>query len=325
MLNVPNKTKTLPGNSLPPKQEQPMRRVKPKGLLEKETALEALKQAFTMLRPDIQWKNPVMFVVEVGAILTLLLIVEAALGGAETQVSIGYFIALDVCLFLTVLFANFATALAEAWGRAQAESLRSARRETVAFRFNAAGAIEQVSSGNLKPGDQVVVEAGQVVPGDGEIIEGIASIDESAITGESAPVIREAGGDRSGVTGGTLEISDRIVVHITSGAGESFLDRMIVLVEGAIRQRSPNELAVTLPLSALTLAFLIVVIPLWPMAWNAEQYITGYLGLAQPVKSLGRGCWSGTTSRRTKRATISRSRCMSLLRKRKRGMKVRTL
>ena len=126
-----------------------------------------------------------------------------------------------------------------------------------------------------------------MVPGDGEIIEGIASIDESAITGESAPVIREAGGDRSGVTGGTKVISDRIVVRITSGAGESFLDRMIALVEGAIRQRSPNEIALTLALSALTLIFLIVVIPLWPMAWQAEQYMMGYLGLTEPLKSLG--------------------------------------
>ncbi len=147
--------------------------------------------------------------------------------------------------------------------------------------------IEEVSSTELKAGDKVVVEAGQVIPGDGEIIDGIASIDESAITGESAPVIREMGGDRSGVTGGTTVISDRIVVQITSQAGESFLDRMIGLVEGAIRQRSPNEIALTLALSALTLIFLIVVIPLWPMAYQAEQYMMGYRGLTEPVKSLG--------------------------------------
>ena len=139
----------------------------------------------------------------------------------------------------------------------------------------------------MQPGDRVVIEAGQVIPGDGEIIEGIASIDESAITGESAPVIREAGGDRSGVTGGTTVISDRIIVRITSGAGESFLDRMIALVEGAIRQRSPNEIALTLALSALTLIFLIVVVPLWPMAYQAEQYMMSYLGLSEPLKSLG--------------------------------------
>jgi K+-transporting ATPase ATPase B chain len=263
------------------------RRKKPKGLLEKETTMQALKQAFVMLRPDIQWKNPVMFVVEVGAILTLLFILEAAFGKAASLVPISYFIGLDVWLFLTVLFANFATALAEARGKAQAQSLKKARHETTAFRLNATGTLEEISSADLKPGDRVVVEAGQVIPGDGEIIKGIASVDESAITGESAPVIREAGGDRSGVTGGTAVLSDRIVVQITSGSGESFLDRMIALVEGAIRQRSPNEIALTLLLSAFTLAFVIVVIPLWPMAWNAEQYMMGYLGIQEPLRSLG--------------------------------------
>ncbi len=240
--------------------EQPLstRRVKARTLLEKETAKAAVKQAFVMLRPDLQWNNPVMFVVLVGAVLTLLYIVEAAFGGATSQVSISYFIALDVWLFLTVLFANFATALAEARGKAQAESLKKARHDTVAYRLNAKGGIEEVSSANLKQGDRVVVKAGQAIPGDGEIIEGIASVDESAITGESAPVIREAGGDRSGVTGGTVVLSDRIVVEITSSSGESFLDRMIALVEGAIRQRSPNEIALTLVLSAFTLVFLIV-------------------------------------------------------------------
>jgi K+-transporting ATPase ATPase B chain len=269
--------------------EQPrsLRRVKPRGLIEKETGMAALKQAFVMLRPDIQWKNPVMFVVEVGAFLTLLFIVQAAWGRQASQVPIAYFIALDAWLFLTVLFANFATALAEARGKAQADSLRRARHDTVAYRLNAAGTIEEVSSTVLKPGDQVVVQAGQTIPGDGEIIEGIASVDESAITGESAPVIRAAGGDRSGVTGGTVVLSDRIVVRITSGAGDSFLDRMIALVEGAIRQRSPNEIALTLLLSAFTLVFLIVIIPLWPMAWNAEQYMTTYLGIQEPLKSLG--------------------------------------
>jgi potassium-transporting ATPase ATP-binding subunit len=273
--------------SAPPPLQRPLRRIKPRGLLEKETAKAALKQSFVMLRPDIQWTNPVMFVVEVGAFLTLLYIVQAAWGGTASQVPLTYFIALDAWLFLTVLFANFATALAEARGKAQADSLRKARHDTITYRLNAAGAIEEVSSAVLKSGDRVVVKAGQTIPGDGEIIEGIASVDESAITGESAPVIRAAGGDRSGVTGGTVVLSDRIVVLITSGAGDSFLDRMIALVEGAIRQRSPNEIALTLLLSAFTLVFLIVVIPLWPMAWNAEQYMMGYLGIQQPLKSLG--------------------------------------
>jgi K+-transporting ATPase ATPase B chain len=256
-------------------------------LLTPGTVGPALKQAFVMLRPDIQWKNPVMFVVEVGAFLTLAYLIQALLGKSESQVSTGYFVALDVWLFLTVLFANFATALAEARGRAQADSLRKTRRDTIAYRLTSGDKIEEVASTVLIVGDRVVIETGQIVPGDGEIIEGIASIDESAITGESAPVIREAGGDRSGVTGGTLVVSDRIIVRITSGAGESFLDRMIGLVEGAIRQRTPNEIALTLVLSAFTLIFLIVVVPLWAMALNAEQYMVGYLGLQEPLHSLG--------------------------------------
>ncbi len=268
-------------------QQRPGRRVKARGLLEKETALAALKQSFLMLRPDIQWKNPVMFTVEVGAFLTLLYIIEAVIGKGASQSSLSYFLWVDAWLFITVIFANFATALAEARGKAQADSLRRARFDTIAYRLNSAGATEQVSSTDLKPGDMVVVQAGQMVPNDGEITEGIASIDESAITGESAPVIREAGGDRSGVTGGTLVLSDRIVVRITSGTGDSFLDRMIALVEGAIRQRTPNEIALTLVLSAFTLIFLIVVYPLWPMSWNAEQYMMGYLGIQEPLKSLG--------------------------------------
>jgi K+-transporting ATPase ATPase B chain len=268
-------------------QQQPVRRVKARSLFEKETAKVALKQAFVMLRPDLQWNNPVMFTVLVGAVLTLLYIFEALWKGAESQVPVTYFIALDIWLFLTVLFANFATALAEARGKAQAESLKKARYDTIAYRIFSQGRIEEVSSTVLKPGDRVVVQAGQTIPGDGEIIEGIASVDESAITGESAPVIREAGGDRSGVTGGTVVLSDRIVVEITSGAGESFLDRMIALVEGAIRQRTPNEIALTLVLSAFTLIFLIVVIPLLSQARNAEIYMQSYLGIQEPLKSLG--------------------------------------
>src|SRR5208283_4808458 len=267
--------------------QRPQRRKKPLRLLEKKTALAALKQAFLMLRPDRQWNNPVMFVVEVGAFLTLLYILEAVMGKGSSQSPLSYFIWLDAWLFLTVLFANFATALAEARGKAQADSLRRARFDTIAYRFNAVGNTEQVPSTDLKPGDLVLVDAGKMIPNDGEIIEGIASIDESAITGESAPVIREAGGDRSGVTGGTFVLSDRIIVRITSGTGDSFLDRMIALVEGAIRQRTPNEIALTLVLSAFTLVFLIVVIPLWPMSWNAEQYMMGYLGIQTPLKSLG--------------------------------------
>ncbi len=256
------------------------------GLFDPTLLRAALVQAFVMLRPDIQWKNPVMFVVEVGTVLTTIFTV-AVLFGYQTQASLGYLIALDVWLFLTVLFANFATALAEARGKAQADSLRKTRQETPAYRLIDNGQTEEVASTALKAGDRVVVVAGQVVPGDGEIVEGVASVDESAITGESAPVVREAGGDRSGVTGGTRVLSDRIVVKITASAGTSFLDRMIALVEGASRQRTPNEIALSLVLSAFTLIFLIVVAALWPMALNAELYMKAYLGTADPVKSLG--------------------------------------
>ncbi|MGD0076672.1 MAG: potassium-transporting ATPase subunit B, partial [Candidatus Binataceae bacterium] len=225
----------------------PPRRARRVALFAPELVRIALKQAFVMLRPDIQWTNPVMFVVEVGAVLTLLFVVQSAMGYSSSQVPTTYFIALDVWLFLTVLFANFATALAEARGKAQAESLRKTRQDTPARRISGAQ-IEEIYSSDLKPGDRVIVEAGKTIPSDGEIIEGIASVDESAITGESAPVIREAGGDRSGVTGGTRVLSDRIVVEITAAPGKSFLDRMIALVEGAVRQRTPNEIALTLVL-----------------------------------------------------------------------------
>jgi len=270
-----------------PEHPRAPRRVRSRKLFEPELVREALKQSIVMLRPDIQWSNPVMFVVEIGAVLTLLFIVQALVSTSASQVPITYFIALDFWLWLTVLFANFATGLAEARGKAQAESLRRARSDTPAFRLRGKDIVEEVPSSALKPDDRVVVEAGQMIPGDGEIIEGIASVDEAAITGESAPVIREAGGDRSGVTGGTRVLSDRIVVRITAAAGQSFLDRMIALVEGAVRQKTPNEIALTLALSALTLAFVIVVIPLWPMAWNAEQYMAAYVGITGPMKSLG--------------------------------------
>lgn len=274
-------------NPVPPMQPYTTRRLKRRAIFERETALPALKEAFVMLRPDIQWKNPVMFVVEIGALLILCYILQMIWGEKTTEVPMSYFIALDVWLFLTVLFANFATALAEARGKAQANSLRQTRAETTAFRLKSNHEVEEISSNQLQRGDVVVVSAGQTIPGDGEVLEGVAYIDESAVTGESAPVIREGGGDRSGVTGGTRVLSDQITVRITGSKGDSFLDRMIALVEGAIRQRSPNEIALSLVLSAFTLIFLIVVVPLWPISYNVEQYITTYLGLASPLKSLG--------------------------------------
>lgn len=257
-----------------------------------------------MLRPDRMWKNPVMFVVEIGTALSIVYTVYKVIDPSSTMASIGYLIALDVWLVLTVLFANFAEALAEARGKAQADSLRKTRQETPAQRLKIAdtsniptgflqaclkqprSGIESVASTALKAGDLVIVEAGQFIPNDGEIIDGVASVDESAITGESAPVVREAGGDRSGVTGGTRVLSDAILIRVTSAAGKSFLDRMIALVEGASRQRTPNEIALSLVLSAFTLIFLIVVAALWPMAANAESYMSDFLG-AKDLKSLG--------------------------------------
>ena len=188
--------------------------VRRRDLFSSDIVFNALKQSVVMLRPDVQWKNPVMFVVEIGAVLTLLYVIEMALGLASSAASLSYFIALDAWLWLTVLFANFTTAVAEERGRAQAETLRRTRVETPAFRLRADGSTETVSSIALRPGDKVVVRAEQIIPGDGDVIEGGALVNEAAITGESAPVIREAGGDRSGVTGGTTVLSDRIVVRL---------------------------------------------------------------------------------------------------------------
>jgi potassium-transporting ATPase ATP-binding subunit len=256
------------------------------GLFQRELMGAALHRAFVMLRPDIQWRNPVMFVVEVGTVVSVLYTIAKAISPGSYQASLYYLIALDVWLFLTVMFANFAEALAEARGKAQADALRKTRRATPAFLL-VDGCITETVSTELKAGDKVVVEAGHVIPSDGEIVEGVASIDESAITGESAPVIREAGGDRSGVTGGTRVLSDRIVVRITAGAGNTFLDRMIALVEGAIRQRTPNEIALSLVLAAFTLIFLLVTVALWPMAAHAEAYMTEFMGGNRPIRSLG--------------------------------------
>ena len=256
------------------------------GLFEPELLKAAFWQSLVMLRPDIQWKNPVMFVVEVGTVMTIIYTI-AKFMGYQTAAGIGYLLALDFWLLATLLFANFASAIAEARGKAQAEALRKTRRTTPARLIRSDGTTEQTNSTVLRAGDTVEVVAGEVVPSDGEIIEGVASIDESAITGESAPVIREAGGDRSGVTGGTRVLSDRIVVQITANPGSSFLDRMISLVEGAIRQRTPNEIALSIVLAAFTLIFLIVTATLWPIAYNVELYMKDYLGLSERPVSLG--------------------------------------
>lgn len=275
------------------------------GLFAPDLLKAAGKRAVVMLRPDLMWKNPVMFVVEVGTALSILYTVYKVVDPQSTQASLGYLIALDCWLALTVLFANFAEALAEARGKAQADALRKTRQATPANRARAGSqhgraaatpnlaqlladphALESISSTELREGDVVVVTVGELIPADGEIVEGVASVDESAITGESAPVIREAGGDRSGVTGGTRVLSDQILVRVTVRQGESFLDKMIRLVEGAARQRTPNEIALSIVLSAFTLIFLIVTATLWPLALHAERYMAEYRGV-ETLTSLG--------------------------------------
>jgi K+-transporting ATPase ATPase B chain len=208
-------------------------------------------------------KNPVMFVVEVGSAITSVLLISDLM---HHRGAFGFNLQITLWLWFTVLFANFAEAMAEGRGKAQADSLRKARAETIAKLIRPNGTVEEVASSKLRSGDMVNVAAGEFVPGDGEIVEGIASVDESAITGESAPVIREAGGDRSAVTGGTRVLSDWLKIRITSNPGETFLDRMIALVEGAERQKTPNEIALNILLSGLTIIFLLAVVTLQPFA-----------------------------------------------------------
>ncbi len=223
----------------------------------------AIVDSFWKLDPRLMVKNPVMFVVEVGAVITFVVLVSNLVRHTG-----GYWFGLQITLWLwfTVLFANFAEAMAEGRGKAQADTLRKARAETEARRLREDGTTEIVSSSKLRSGNIVLVAAGDFVPGDGEVIEGVASVDESAITGESAPVIRESGGDRSAVTGGTRVLSDEIKVKITSNPGETFLDRMISLVEGASRQKTPNEIALNILLAGLTIIFLLAVVTLQPFA-----------------------------------------------------------
>jgi K+-transporting ATPase ATPase B chain len=259
-------TATTPGAAPPPAQEAPRRPARVGGgLLDPKQLLRSTPDALRKLNPATLWHNPVMLIVEIGAAFATVL--------AYTDPSVFAWL-ITAWLWLTVVFANLAEAVAEGRGKAQADSLRRARQDTTARRLVgwtegtavAAYREEQVAAPDLRQGDVVVVEAGQVIPGDGDVVEGIASVDESAITGESAPVIRESGGDRSSVTGGTKVLSDRIVVRITQEPGESFIDRMIALVEGADRQKTPNEIALNILLAALTLIFLLAVVTLQPMA-----------------------------------------------------------
>ena len=225
--------------------------------------IPALLDAVRKLDPRIMTRNPVMFVVEVGSAITTVLLVRDAVRHLP---GFGFDLQITLWLWFTVLFANFAEAMAEGRGKAQADTLRKAKSDTLANRLLPDGRTEVVPSSKLRSGDLVIVSAGEVIPGDGEIIEGVASVDESAITGESAPVIREAGGDRSAVTGGTRVLSDQIKLKISSNPGETFLDRMIALVEGAERQKTPNEIALNILLAGLTVVFLLAVVTLQPFA-----------------------------------------------------------
>ncbi len=243
-------------------------------LFEPALVATAIRQSFVKLHPGSMIKNPVMFTVEIGTAVMLIVSFYQLITGDHSQGAVGYNWIIFLILLLTVLFANFAEALAEARGKAQAESLRKTREETPAKKISSDGSISIVSSSMLNRGDQFVCEAGDIIPMDGEITGGIATIDESAITGESAPVIREAGGDKSSVTGGTKVLSDRIVVKVTTQPGESFLDKMIALVEGASRQKTPNEIALTILLASFTLIFIIVCVTLKPFADYANTPIT---------------------------------------------------
>jgi K+-transporting ATPase ATPase B chain len=243
-----------------------------KSLFDPQIVRRASTDAIVKLAPQTMMKNPVMFVVEVGSILTTILLFTDRI---QHRGHFSFDLQITLWLWFTVLFANFAEAMAEGRGKAQADALRRAKSDTIAYRVTKAGTLEDVPSAELRSGDVVQVVAGQMIPGDGDIIEGVASVDESAITGESAPVIREAGGDRSAVTGGTRVLSDMIRIKITSNPGETFLDRMIALVEGAERQKTPNEIALNILLAGLTIIFLLAVVTLQPFAIysNAPQTV----------------------------------------------------
>jgi K+-transporting ATPase ATPase B chain len=236
---------------------------KSKSIWDMKIVRRALLDSLVKLDPRNMMKNPVMFVVEVGSVATTILLIRDLL---RHQGAFGFNLQITLWLWFTVLFANFAEAMAEGRGKAQADSLRKARAETIANRLLPDGKIEQIASSKLRAGDLVRVVASEFIPSDGEILEGVASVDESAITGESAPVIREAGGDRSAVTGGTRVLSDWLKIKITSNPGETFLDRMIALVEGAERQKTPNEIALNILLAGLTIIFLLAVVTLQPFA-----------------------------------------------------------
>ncbi len=237
-------------------------------IFSRDIVLAAIRDSFLKLDPRTLLRNPVIFIVELASVITTAIFVRDALSSGESE-PLWFTGTVSVWLWLTVLFANFAEAIAESRGKAQANALRATRTTTTAFRRLESGQLAEVPAPDLRRGDVVVVEAGQVIPADGEILEGVGSVDESAITGESAPVIREAGGDRSAVTGGTRLLSDRLVIEVTQDPGQSFLDRMIALVEGAERRKTPNEIALNILLAALTITFLAATVTLRPYALYA--------------------------------------------------------
>jgi K+-transporting ATPase ATPase B chain len=251
-----------------------MKRIRNIKLFEPKLIKEAVMESFVKLDPRTMLKNPVMFTVEVGTVIMLSISLLSVISPNSGQGDFLYNLVITLLLFLTLLFANFAEAIAEARGKAQALSLRKTREETEAKLYNSSGKIEVISSSRLKKDDIFICEAGDTIPIDGEIIQGIASIDESAITGESAPVIREAGTDHSGVIGGTKVLSDKIMVRVLTQPGESFLDKMIALVEGASRQKTPNEIALTILLASFTLIFILVVVTLKPFSNFAQTTVT---------------------------------------------------
>jgi potassium-transporting ATPase ATP-binding subunit len=250
----------------------PKRLARARPLFDHEILRRAARQSVLKLRPAVQLKNPVMFVVEVGAALTTLLAARRAWNGGP---GLPFVIQIALWLWFTVVFANFAEAMAEARGKAQADTLRKTKSDSTATRVTGGCRSEVVPASKLRAGDIVICEAGSLIPGDGDVVEGIATVDESVITGESAPVIRESGGDRSAVTGGTKVLSDCIRVRITSNPGETFLDRMIALVEGAERQKTPNEIALNILIAGLTLIFLLAVITLHPFSIYAASSVRG--------------------------------------------------
>ena len=226
------------------------------GIFTRAIVFHAIGDSFVKLDPRTLFRNPVIFIVELGSVITTVIFFRDLFSSGESE-PLWFTGTIALWLWLTVLFANFAEAVAEGRGKAQANALRATRTTTMAFRRTDSGGLEEIPAADLQRGDVVVVEAGQVIPADGEIVEGVGSVDESAITGESAPVIREAGGDRSAVTGGTRLLSDRLVIEVTQEPGRSFLDRMIALVEGAERRKTPNEIALNILLAGLTITFVV--------------------------------------------------------------------